>query len=320
MAKSFKNKRFHVGMAAVEGTRGYMQDRHAIILNQGEGKGPSIDFVGVFDGHGPNGGIIADHIARKLPETVMQKFNNNSGESNKENGEDLFKSHISSSHVQVDTNMKNEPFVVTQDGMTGGSTAASLWIKDGYIYSANVGDSRILLCVDGKTKCLTQVHTPKKESELVRISQAGYQVQGDRVGNVLAVSRAFGDYEFKDDNLPPDKQSVTVVPDINLEKLPEKFDFILLGSDGLFDYLTDEAIARYVCKKRARGYSLEKICGRVLNQLENAQTCFGNCPRELDNITMILVVAHAQPDCQDCFSTRRSPIGMAKLAYRKLFG
>ncbi len=273
------------------GTREYMQDRFSIRLSDGTKK--DIDFLGVFDGHGPNGGKIAEHISKELPRLVMEKLNASQGRLD-------FREVIRQSHVELDRKMKFLPFVIHEEGLTGGSTAASLWVKDNTLYAANVGDSRIIICVNGKKINLTEDHRPTSQAEFSRISRSGGYVRFQRVGSVLAVSRAFGNYEFKSDSLSAEEQTVSVVPTVHTMPLPERFDFILLATDGLFDYLSDKAVVRYVSRKRKRGVSLEKICSKILRDLETTQTCFGQCPRELDNITIILAIQHRGEKCRDC--------------------
>jgi len=67
---------------------------------------------------------------------------------------------------------------------------------------ANVGDSRCILIQNGTATTLSVLHHPGVPEEKSRIEKAGGMVTFDRLGNsrvfgVLAVSRAFGDFEFK---------------------------------------------------------------------------------------------------------------------------
>ncbi len=291
MSQTFHNNRFHMGVAAIPGTRPYMQDRYSIQLSRGLQE-TDVDFLGVFDGHGPNGGKIAEHISQELPRLAKQKL--------KADPDADFQGVITDSYVQLDREMKGHPCVVCQDGMTGGSTAASLWIKDNVLYASNVGDSRIIMSVGGRKINLSLDHRPTLAGELSRIGRSGGHVRFQRVGSVLAVSRAFGDYEFKDEGLAAQDQIVSPVPNLTMMRLPEKFDFILLATDGLFDYLSERTIIKYISRKRSRGKSLDKICSKILQDLHTTQTCLGQCPRELDNITVILAVPHRTPKCLDC--------------------
>lgn len=67
------------------------------------------------------------------------------------------------------------------------------------IYCANSGDSRAVLATKaGKCIELSQDHKPENAGELARVKAAGGFVEDGRVQGVIAVSRAIGDWEYKD--------------------------------------------------------------------------------------------------------------------------
>ena len=83
-----------------------------------------------------------------------------------------------------------------------GSTCTSVLVRDDRLVCANVGDSRALLIRKGRGVELTVDHRPvgtssKGRQEMQRVVNAGGWSVGGRVCGILAVSRAFGDYEFK---------------------------------------------------------------------------------------------------------------------------
>mmetsp|Transcript_4291 Transcript_4291/g.2823 ORF Transcript_4291/g.2823 Transcript_4291/m.2823 type:complete len:81 (-) Transcript_4291:181-423(-) len=70
----------------------------------------------------------------------------------------------------------------------------------------------------------------------------------------LAISRAFGDFEFKilkEDNGTITKKSyINSVPEIRyLESNPETDEFICLASDGLFDKFSSQESVDYIRNK-----------------------------------------------------------------------
>ena len=83
-----------------------------------------------------------------------------------------------------------------------GSTAACCLCLDGptgwLLFAANVGDSRVVLCRRGGAVALTRDQKPTDPEEKKRITAAGGFVMRGRVLGDLAVSRAFGDFKFKD--------------------------------------------------------------------------------------------------------------------------
>ena len=81
-----------------------------------------------------------------------------------------------------------------------GCTASVVLITRDQIYCANAGDSRTVISKnDGKqSEALSYDHKPNDEVELNRIKSAGEKVRRGRIRGLLAVSRAFGDFKYKD--------------------------------------------------------------------------------------------------------------------------
>jgi serine/threonine protein phosphatase PrpC len=72
--------------------------------------------------------------------------------------------------------------------------------------------TRAVLCRNGAAVFVTKDHKPAQPEEVARIESAGGFVASNRVCHCLAVSRAFGDFEFKDAALPPAQCMVSCVP------------------------------------------------------------------------------------------------------------
>ncbi|KAL9111081.1 MAG: hypothetical protein Q9227_004514 [Pyrenula ochraceoflavens] len=101
------------------------------------------------------------------------------------------------------------------------------------LYTANVGDARIILCRNGKALRLSYDHKGSDENEGKRISQAGGLILNNRVNGVLAVTRALGDSYLKDLVTGHPYTTETVIqPDID--------EFLILACDGLWDVCTDQ--------------------------------------------------------------------------------
>lgn len=99
------------------------------------------------------------------------------------------------------------------------------------LYTANVGDARIVLCRNGKALRLSYDHKGSDENEGKRIASAGGLILNNRVNGVLAVTRALGDAYMKDLVTGHPYTTETVIqPDID--------EFLILACDGV----SDEAI------------------------------------------------------------------------------
>ena len=94
------------------------------------------------------------------------------------------------------------------------------------LYTANVGDARIVLCRNGKALRLSYDHKGSDDNEGKRIASAGGLILNNRVNGVLAVTRALGDAYMKDLVTGHPYTTETVIqPDID--------EFLILACDGV---------------------------------------------------------------------------------------
>lgn len=94
------------------------------------------------------------------------------------------------------------------------------------LYTANVGDARIVLCRNGKALRLSYDHKGSDENEGRRITNAGGLILNNRVNGVLAVTRALGDAYMKEFITGHPYTTETVIqPDID--------EFLILACDGV---------------------------------------------------------------------------------------
>lgn len=149
---------------------------------------------------------------------------------------------------------------------------------------------------------LTRDHKPSDEKERKRIIEAGGQVyqagiarpgiQPEPVGphrvfpGRLSVCRTFGDAEAK---LGPNGNPnvVIAVPEIKSFKIEEGHDFIIMGSDGIFDKLSNKEAVQCVWNS-IRQERMEKVhqqCGVAVDTvLKNALF-----RKSLDNVTVVMI-------------------------------
>ena len=70
------------------------------------------------------------------------------------------------------------------------------------LYCSNSGDSRAVLATKtGKVIELSYDHKPDNDGEMTRIKAGGGYVEDGRVQGIIAVSRAIGDWDYKDPGL-----------------------------------------------------------------------------------------------------------------------
>jgi serine/threonine protein phosphatase PrpC len=141
-----------------------------------------------------------------------------------------------------------------------GSTSSTACITSDHVVFANLGDSRALLSSGGQVVFATSDHKPEDPSEKDRICDAGGYVLRGRVNGCLAVARAFGDFQFKDQNADQPLQMVSPCPDITfVDRNHDDDEFVLICCDGIFDVMTSEDAATFVRDT----FEDDDVCQRV---------------------------------------------------------
>ncbi|KJZ76251.1 hypothetical protein HIM_04333 [Hirsutella minnesotensis 3608] len=137
------------------------------------------------------------------------------------------------SDSEKDTSIKNSDRVdgLPNDGMHARLKAVAS--RQRVLYTANVGDARIILCRGGKALRLSYDHKGSDENEGKRIANAGGLILNNRVNGVLAVTRALGDAYMKDLVTGHPYTTETVIQ-------ADLDEFIIIACDGLWDVCSDQ--------------------------------------------------------------------------------
>lgn len=179
-------------------------------------KNKSQKMMGVLDGHGKKGQIISNVIKGML-ESLFQH----------EEITPKALDHINSYLEEVPEAIKS------------GSTLCVAIIDQNNLTVFNVGDSSCCLVKENELKVVNRPHSFTDKKETQRVLQAGGHItpQG-RLNGRLNISRAMGDFKYK-------AAGLIGRPDVYREPLGQ-WKWILVGSDGLFDYVDRTEIARLV--------------------------------------------------------------------------
>mmetsp|Transcript_19256 Transcript_19256/g.50041 ORF Transcript_19256/g.50041 Transcript_19256/m.50041 type:complete len:479 (+) Transcript_19256:59-1495(+) len=197
---------------------------------------------------------------------------------------------------------------------TCGTTACCVLLLEQHYAFCNAGDSRAVLVSGGKVVFSTTDHKPQDRRERTRIYGAGGYVFRGRVRGVLAVARALGDFAFKGaDHLGYAEQEVTCAPDVVfVDRQPHRDEFIVVGCDGVWDVMSNVAVADLVAAHLARGGTAESAASALVDAaLQRGST---------DNITAIVIqfvdgsVRVRQPPAA---SSSLPPISKQKIEHRR---
>eukprot|EP00755_Sulcionema_specki_P026146 Sspe_Gene.84948::Locus_55782_Transcript_2_2_Confidence_0.500_Length_1825::g.84948::m.84948/K14803/PTC2_3; protein phosphatase PTC2/3 len=241
---------------------------------------PTCSFIAVFDGHG--GSRVAEFTSKKLASAVDTKLPDSLDK------HDAVKEALHSAFIETDEKVERE-MNPDHTGATGTTCNAALITPDSIIV-ANTGDSRCVLACGGGAKRLSEDHKPENPTEMARIKGAGGEVTADgRVDGLLAVSRAFGDYDFKQaGSLSLMLQAVTPAPDVTFHRRSPSDEFLIQACDGIWDCMSDEEVCEFLRNEFKGGKSIkeaiEALCDACLApQLEEGGI-------GLDNMTVTCVL------------------------------
>ena len=254
-------------------------------------------YLGVCDGHGVFGHDISGYLVNILPQNLHSDLlKENITTINNDSDFDKISIITSTTFVQTNLNLINNSQI---DCTYSGSTCSSLIFSPEKIISINVGDSRCVLgqFKDNKwiAKNITRDHKPTEEEEKKRIIEKGGRIEaykdenGEYIGPErvwlkgedlpgLAMSRSFGDDVAH-------MIGVTSKPEIMEFKLNEEDKFILLGSDGIFEFITsDEAV------NMVKDFYLKNDIEGALNYLYKISSQRWIVEEEvIDDITLIIM-------------------------------
>uniref|UniRef100_A0A0N5C7D3 PPM-type phosphatase domain-containing protein n=1 Tax=Strongyloides papillosus TaxID=174720 RepID=A0A0N5C7D3_STREA len=279
------------GMASMQGWRVDMEDAHDVqIAMSNEPPFDKWSFFAVFDGHaGPN---AAKHAAENLLKTIMetpefekllQHLKDTGGTIDDETRKLIGKGLING-FLRHDEMLHNQP-----KPESSGTTAIAAIVTPEYVFLVNLGDSRAIFCKKDSEVIATEDHKPYNEKEKERIVKAGGNVMISRVNGALAVSRAFGDFEYKNvPNLSSTEQLVSPEPDVyEVQRDSNADEFFVLACDGIYDVLSNEELADLVRERLIAEDDLRVVTNQVLD--------YALSKGSRDNMTLILVTLKQAP-------------------------
>ena len=186
---------------------------------------PTQGIFSVFDGHG--GREAADFGAVRLHKEILREVR--LAESTETATETEFVEHIKAALIRGF--LATDRAFLAEGHLHGGATATTAYLRGGRIWVANVGDCRAVMRERGEAKALTHDHRLDKAEERDAVERRGgeiVKIMGtSRVQGVLGVSRALGDRDLK--------QYITAEPEVFSGLVSDTSEFLILGTDGLWD-------------------------------------------------------------------------------------
>jgi protein phosphatase PTC2/3 len=193
-----------------------------------------------------------------------------------------------------------------------GACAAAIFVIGNKCIIANTGNSKVILSTSlgKKIRILNQVHTPYESRELERVRNAGGKVKNDYVigekGEMintgaarvmpgsLQITRAFGNLDAKMVKYGGNPRVVIAEPDVISFKVEQKTDFLLIGSESFFEFISPreavENVWRGICEFKA-----EDLAAQLSYAMDDL-ILEANRKRIEKNVTLVLIAFKAFAD------------------------
>jgi serine/threonine protein phosphatase PrpC len=216
------------------------QDNFLIILDQSD------LLFSVFDGHGIFGHKVSDYLQKDLPKLLLGNVNWQEDPC-KAFRECFVQSHSNLIRVSASN---SADFDINMSG----STCSMVLKRSQKLYLGHVGDSRAVIGKRTDEEIipvqLTQDHRPESSKERSRVETAGGQIRSLPGGPSrvyfkgkeypgISITRAIGD-------LVSQNIGIVSVPDTMVYDLTENDEFIILATDGIWEFISNQEAVRIV--------------------------------------------------------------------------
>jgi len=238
-------------------------NQDAFCVHTAYGGNPEDNLFGVFDGHGEFGTPCSQFSKDKVPENLLKH--------------PQFKTNINAAYHQafVDSNKQLHRRDDIDDSLSG-TTGITVLIRGKTLHVANVGDSRAV-CAEMQGGKLTAVdlswdQTPYRQDECDRVKKCGARILTlDQLEGLKDPNIQCWDQEDDDDGDPPrlwadngmypgtaftrsigdlaaEQIGVNAEPEIRVKELTSKNPFVVVASDGVFEFLSSQAVCDMVAR------------------------------------------------------------------------
>ncbi|XP_031487205.1 probable protein phosphatase 2C 5 isoform X1 [Nymphaea colorata] len=264
------------GWSCLQGPRSEMEDDVVVRSDSLHG----FDYAAVFDGHAGFSSVqfLRDELYKECSASLQ------GGLLLKRKDFTTLSKAIQTAFANADSKLLNWLEEVGTD-IDSGSTATVMFVGGDMLIISHVGDSSVVLSRSGKTEVLTSPHRPYGSSktslqEIKRIKEAGGWVVDGRICGEISVSRSFGDIRFKTkknemlekgveegrwtrkfiSRVKMNGDWVTATPDIYQVALGMDAEFLILASDGLWDYMSCSDAVRFVRNQLCQHGDVQSAC------------------------------------------------------------
>lgn len=262
------------------GGRKDMEDAHVCISDLAKTYGQSsfgqnpVAFYGVFDGH--EGKAAAHFVRDNLPRLIVE---------NPDFPLELEKA-VRKSFTETDKAFAEACLLDT--GLSSGTTALAAVVSGSILLVANAGDCRAVLSRNGRAVEMSRNHRTRCTRERNRIEESGGFVKDGYLNDRLNVTRALGDWHIKGlKDLGAGGGPLIAEPEIEKANLSKDDEFLIIGSDGMWEFFTDQNAVDFARRKLQEHNDLQTCCKELIDEAIKRDS--------LDNLTAVIVCFHSEP-------------------------
>lgn len=257
-----------------QGRKGINQDAMLVWENFAS-RGDTV-FCGIFDGHGPDGHLVARSVRDTLPLRLASCWQSadprqGDGVSHKASGDPHLVTAWKESFLNAYKLMDRELLLNDNvDCVSSGTTAVTLVKQGNDLLIGNVGDSRAVLATRADDNSLLALqltvdlkpNLPREAERIKRFKGRVFALRNEplvkrvwlphRNTPGLAMARALGDYCLKN-------FGVISEPEITYRRLTKRDQFIVVATDGVWDVLSNEQVIAIVASASVRSQAAKAI-------------------------------------------------------------
>ncbi|KAL3532245.1 hypothetical protein ACH5RR_005766 [Cinchona calisaya] len=261
------------------GARSDMEDTHICVEDLAMNFGckkigeEAISLYGVFDGHGGKG--AAQFVRDQLPRVIVEDA-------------DFpleLEKVVARSFMKTDAAFANSCSL--ESALSSGTTALTAMIFGRSLLVANAGDCRAVLSRRGVAIEMSKDHRPCCMNERMRIESLGGYIDDGYLNGMLGVTRALGDWHIEGLKEGEKGGPLSAEPELKLLTLTKEDEFLIIGSDGLWDVFRSENAVDFVRRRLQEHNNVKLCCTEIVDEAKKRGA--------IDNLTVVIVCFHLEP-------------------------
>ncbi|KAF7806475.1 putative protein phosphatase 2C 27 [Senna tora] len=261
------------------GRRPSMEDTHICIGDLKKKFGynvvseEAISFYGVFDGHGGKSAalFVRDHLPRVIIEDADFPLE--------------LEKVVTRSFLQTDAAFAET--CALESSLSSGTTALTAIIFGRSLLVANAGDCRAVLSRRGAAIEMSKDHRPFCIKERKRIESLGGFVDDGYLNGQLGVTRALGNWHLEGmKEMSGRGGPLTAEPELKLMTLTKEDEFLIIGSDGIWDVFTSQNAVDFARRRLQEHNDVKLCCKEIVEEAIKRESS--------DNLTVVMVCFHSE--------------------------